>query len=106
MDPVRNVDVLGFMVVVELLVNWLVARKGRKTGDVEGGAWSGSVGHIGGSGADTAGAKAREEGSTVVLLGDSHLTEIEGSEGGLSVYLKVREREGDPRGVESKRKDD
>ena len=31
------------------------------------------MGHVWGSGADTAGAKTSEEGSTVVLLGDGHL---------------------------------
>jgi hypothetical protein len=33
----------------------------------------GGVGHVGGSGADTASTKSSEEGSTVVLLGDGHL---------------------------------
>jgi hypothetical protein len=76
MGPVGNVEILGFRVVVELFVNWLVAGEGGKTGDVEGGAWSGGVGHIGGRGADTAGAEAGEEGGAVVLLGDGHLEGI------------------------------
>ena len=74
--PVRNEDVLSLEVVVEFFVNWLVAGVGGKTGDVEGSAWGGGVGHIGGSGADAAGAKTREEGSAVVLLGDGHLKGI------------------------------
>ena len=87
-SPVRNEDVLDLRVVVELFINLLVAREGGKTGDVEGGAWSGGVGHIGGSGADAAGAKTGEEGGAVVLLGDGHLEGELG--GGLLVYLRVR----------------
>ena len=86
---VRNEDVLRFRVVVEFFVNWLVA-EGGETGDIEGSAWGGGVGHIGGSGADAAGAKAREEGSAVVLLGDGHLEGI--GEGDLLVYLRVESK--------------
>jgi len=85
--PVRDEDVLSLRVVVEFFINWLVAGEGGKAGDVEGSAWGGGVGHIGGSGADAAGAKTREEGSAVVLLGDGHLEGI--GDGGLSVYLRV-----------------
>ena len=94
MNAVWSVDVLGFRVVVEFLVNLLVAGVGGETGEVEGRAWGGGVGHIGGSGADTAGAKTSKEGGAVVLVGDGHL---EGSRGGLVVYLRVRETEGVPR---------
>ena len=97
MGPVGNEDVLGFRVVVEFLINLLVAREGGKTGDVEGSAWGGGVGHIGGSGADAAGAKTREEGGAVVLVGDSHL----GGSGGRLVGL-FKETERVPRRVESK----
>lgn len=67
-DPVRNVDVLDFRVVVEFFINRLFAGVGGKPRDVEGSTRSGSVGHVDGSGTNTAGAKASEEGSTVVLL--------------------------------------
>ena len=87
MGPVRNEDVLSLRVVIEFFINWLVAGEGGETGDVEGSAWSGGVGHIGGSGADAAGAKTREEGSAVVLVGDGHLEGI--GERGLLVYLRV-----------------
>jgi hypothetical protein len=105
-DPVRVVDVLSFSVVVEFFINWLVAGEGGKTGDIERGAWGGGVGHIGGSGADTAGAKTREEGSTVVLLGEGHLEGIGRERGRLVGLFKGA---GDGRGstrVESKRKGD
>ena len=69
---VRNVDVLGFRVVVEFLINRLFAGVGGKTGEIEGSTWSGGVGHVGGSGTDTAGAKTSEERSTVVLLRYGH----------------------------------
>lgn len=67
-DQVRDVDVLGLIVVVEFFISWLVTGVGGKTGEAEGGAWSGGVGHVGGSGADAAGAKTSEERSAVVLL--------------------------------------
>jgi len=69
-DSVGNVNVLdlGVVVKVEFLLNRLVAGVGCKTGEIEGSTRSSCVGHVGGSGADTAGAKAREEGSAVVLL--------------------------------------
>jgi len=69
---VRNVDVLGFRVVVEFLINRLFAGVGGKTGEIEGSTWSGGVGHVGGSGTDTTGTKTSEEGSTVVLLRYGH----------------------------------
>lgn len=76
MGAVRNIDILGFRAVIEFFIDLLVAGEGGKTGDVEGSAWSGGVGHVGGSGADTAGAETSKEGSTVVLLRDGHLEGI------------------------------
>jgi hypothetical protein len=81
---VRNVDVLGFRVVL----GFLVVRG--KTGEVESSPGSGGVGNVGGTGADTARAEASEEGSTVCLVRNGHLGEIggkraiclEGAEGG------------------------
>jgi len=71
---------MGFGVIVEFFIDRLVAGVGSKTGDVEGSTWSGGVGHVGGSGTDTAGAKTSEEGSTVVLLRYGHREEAkEGS---------------------------
>ena len=102
---VGNVDVLNFRSIVEFFTNRLVA-EGGKTREVEGCARSGGVGHIGGSGADTAGAKTGKEGSTVVLLGESHLEGSGGCAGDSVVYLRVRETEGVPRRVESRRKGD
>ena len=76
MGAVRNIDVLSFRVVVEFFINRLFAGVGGKTGEVEGGTRSGGVGHVGGSRADTAGAKTSEEGSTVVLVRYGHLKGI------------------------------
>ena len=91
MDAVRNVNVLDFRIVVEFFIHRLFAGVGSKTGDIEGSTRSGGVGHVGGIGADTAGAKTSEEGSTVVLLRYGHRRGIEGSAGGLVVYLKGAE---------------
>ena len=66
--PAGSVDVLSFRIIVVFFIDLLVAGVGGETGDVEGSTWSGGVGHVGGSGADTAGAKTSEEGSTVALL--------------------------------------
>jgi len=93
-DPVRNVDVLDFRVVVEFLIDRLVAGVGGKTGDIEGGTWSGGVGHVGGSGTNAAGAKASEEGSTVVLLRYGHR---EGAKDAWWAMEKAQETEGIPR---------
>ena len=87
-DRIGKIEVLGLRVVVEFFIDRLVAGVGRKTGDIKGGAWGGGVGHVGGSGADTAGAKSSEEGSTVVLLGDGHLGR--GSGGRLGGLLRGR----------------
>lgn len=68
MNSGRDVDVLGLRgVVFELFVVWSKTRK------VESCTWSGGVGNVGGSGANTAGAKASEEGGAVVLLRYGHL---------------------------------
>jgi hypothetical protein len=102
---VGNVEVLCFRVIVELIINRLVAGEG-EMGDIEGGAWSGSVGQTGGGGADTAGAKTSEEGSTVVLLGDGHLEGIWRERGR---FVGLFKGAGDGRrstGVESKKTDE
>lgn len=84
MDSGGNVDILGFRVVVEFSANRLLARVGGKAGGVEGSTWSGGVGHVDGSGSDTTGAEASEEGSTIVLLRYGHLGRVylEGVEDG------------------------
>lgn len=63
----RNVDVLGFRVVL----GFFIVRG--KTGKVESSARSGGVGNVGRTRTDTAGAKSSEEGSTVVLVRYSHM---------------------------------
>jgi hypothetical protein len=78
-SSVGKVDVLGFRVVL----GFLIVRG--KTGEVESSAWGGSVGDVVGTGANTASAKASEEGSTVVLMRNSHLGWI-GRE--RAIYLK------------------
>lgn len=88
MGAVRDVDVLGFRVVVEFLINRLFAGVGGKTGETEGSTRSGGVGHVGGSGTDAAGAKTSEEGSTVVLLRYGHREGIERECGRLGGLLK------------------
>ena len=62
----RKVDVLGFRVVLRFFI------VGGKTREVESCTGSGGVGHIGGSGTNTAGTKTSEEGGAVVLVGYSH----------------------------------
>jgi hypothetical protein len=83
-DSARSVDILGFRAVVEFSANRLLAGVGGKTGDVEGSTWGGGVGHVDGSGSDTTGAEASEEGSTIVLLRYGHLGRVylEGAEDG------------------------
>jgi hypothetical protein len=63
---VGNVDVLRFRVVLGLFIV-----RG-KTGEAESSARGGGVGDVGGIGANTAGAKTSEEGSTVVLVRYGH----------------------------------
>lgn len=87
-DSVGNVEVLDFGAVVELLLNRLVTGVGGKTGEVEGSTRGGCVRHVGGSGANTAGAKASEEGSTVVLLRYGHRKGIGRERGRLGGLFK------------------
>jgi hypothetical protein len=92
-DAVRKVDVLGFRVVVEFFVNRLFAGVRSVTGEIEGSTRSGGVWHVGGSGADTAGAKTSEERSTVVLVRYGHRKRIErecGRLGGLFKWCRRR----------------
>ena len=88
MNTVRNVDVLSFRVVVEFFINRLFAGVGGETGDIKGSTRSGGVGDVGGSGTDTASAKTREEGSTVVLLRYGHRKGIERECGRLGGLFK------------------
>jgi len=62
----------GSGLLVEFLVDRLVAGERGKTRKIEGGTGSGGVGSTDGSRADTAGTKTSEEGSTVALLGYCH----------------------------------